>query len=343
MLCLHYTAIILNIMKINFVSFSVLIIFIFYSCSKSSNADPDIPKPKPEAEPIKISRNSIVHYFNVDDENNLLIYPGNIVEFKGNESQISISRYDSYKKLPVRLMSYETNLGSEQFNKIPTLLDVQRYVGHHLPVIKDSDISPKNYWREILDYNFLKGMLMTAKERERFFPLLKGFKETESSFYCAMNFNIFEVIMEFPDAAELLSVEAEEDIKKHKLPCYYVKSASYGDRVIFYAQSKSKKEDLISVLNKMSDLTPLQEGELKILDQSSLAIFHRTSSKRETMINKAEGRKAILDLYKKTYDIINNSKNKNLYPITFSLHGLNGSGSFQHDLKYEYWGFPIDE
>ncbi|MFD1167319.1 hypothetical protein ACFQ2C_17100 [Sphingobacterium daejeonense] len=262
-------------MKINFVSFSVLIIFIFYSCSKSSNADPDIPKPKPEAEPIKISRNSIVHYFNVDDENNLLIYPGNIVEFKGDESQISISRYDSYKKLPVRLMSYEANLGSEQFNKIPTLLDVQQYVAHHLPVIEDSDISPKNYWKEILDYNFLKGMLMTAKERERFFPFLKGFKETESSFYCAMNFNIFEVIMEFPDAAELLSVEAEEDIKKHKLPCYYVKSASYGDRVVFYAQSKSKEEDFISVLNKMSDLTPLQEGELKILDQSSLAIFTR--------------------------------------------------------------------
>ncbi|VTP99430.1 hypothetical protein [Sphingobacterium daejeonense] len=207
-------------------------------------------------------------------------------------------------------MSYEANLGSEQFNKIPTLLDVQQYVGLHIPVIEDSDISPKNYWREILDYNFLKGMLMTEKERERFFPLLKGFKEAESSFYCAMNFNIFEVIMEFPDAAELLSVEAEEEIKKHKLPCYYVKRASYGDRVIFYAQSKSKEEDFISVLNKMSDLTPLNEVDLKILDQSSLAILHRTSSKRETMINKAEGRKAILDLYKKTYDIINNSKIK---------------------------------
>jgi len=323
-------------MKLSFINVWFIGLLLFTSCLKDKESEPGEVEIEEEVliKAMDAKRSMEISRFFVSETEIEDVYPGKIVKFIGEGEEYNFEGFNDYKKLPIVTSSMRQKRGS--FYGMPTFKNTSEFIRDNISMNGGGISLAFQSWQKFLDFHSLNMFLENRLEREKFYEILSDYTEVKTSLYYSLINNKFEITMDLPNEADLISIIERRRIKKRNLKIYYINQVTYGDFLFLVGQSQFKKEVFQPILVRVTQNEALTADEIKVLDQSSLSVYLRSSNRKESLIKNAKGSKAILNLVKEYNDLLNTKEEKNEYPLHFTLSDLQSHDMLMHKFDYKF-------
>jgi len=320
-------------MKIRNISWIIICAFLWVSCSKKTAVEevaPVIPKdstevlkpdPGPQFETRRVQVEMDEYYVDGSVEDSYFL--GSMWSLKDTVKGLQLeSLRDKSKTEKFHILSFNDPSVDKGFFE-PTYNSVLAYANKFK---KSKQYSSQRFSKTTFaDYAEIQGYLGYSKDVEQALSLVRHSDSTTvQKKYNTLLYSNLNKLTLFVDHVEYYEAYPESiiaQLKKDGYNPYLLASVTYGSQLILMGESDSTRVSLNTAIERLLDNKPLEQMDVKVLDNSQVLIYYRDGGK-ESFVQYPKGTKAIQSTIAELLNRIKLTENIFDYPLKYSFMSM---------------------